>query len=300
MITTRFLRQAAFCSLMTMLVSSVLQAQPASGGGQPPQEGGRQRGGGRGGFGGGFGGGFAPRVDRATLLGNDKVREELKIEEAQAATIEAALEAFREERNNSPRLDRDAIQNMSEEERTAAFEKFRKEREELSKNTDEVLNALLEAPQTKRLDEISFQVRINMAVFQTLKADDIKEKLTITEDQVAGLTKAEETIAAEAQKAREERQASGAGAPGGGGPGGGFDPAAFQAMFKAAQEKSTTAAMAVLTDAQKTSIEEMKGAAFELDMMSLMGGRGGPGGGRGGPGGGGRPGGGRGNRPPAE
>lgn len=295
MITTRFLRQVAFCSLMTMLVSSVLQAQPPGGGGQPPQEGGRQRGGGRGfgggfgGFGGGPGGGF--RIDRATLLGNDKVRAELKIEEAQAATIEAALEAFREERNNSPRLDRDAIQNMSEEDRTAAFEKYRKEREELSKKTDEVLNALLETPQTKRLDEISFQVRMNMAALATLKADDIKAKLTITEDQIAGLTKAEETIAAEAQKAREERQASGAGGPGG------FDLAAFQAMFKAAQEKSAAAAMAVLTDAQKTSIEEMKGAAFELDMMSLMG-RGGPGGGRGGPGGPG--GGGRGGRPPAE
>ena len=306
MFTTRFLRQAAFCSLMTLLVTSVLQAQPPGGGGQPPQEGGRQRGGGRGfgggfgGFGGGPGGGF--RIDRATLLGNDKVREELKIEEAQAATIEAALEAFREERNNSPRLDRDAIQKMTEEERTVAFEKSRKEREELSKKTDEVLNALLETPQTKRLDEISFQVRMNMSALATLKADDIKEKLSITEEQVAGLTKAEETIAAEAQKAREERQAGGAGGPGGGGPGG-FDPAAFQAMFKAAQEKSTEAAMAVLTDAQKASIEEMKGAAFELDMMSLMGGRGGPGGGRGGPGGGGPGGGGGrpgGGRPPAE
>lgn len=293
MITTRFLRQVAFCSLMTMLVSSVLQAQPPGGGGQPPQEGGRQRGGGRGfgGPGGGFGG-F--RVDRAMLLGNDKVRAELKIEEAQAATIDAALEAFREEQGNFSRPDRNAQQDLSDEERKAASEKATKEREELSKKTDEVLNALLEPEQTERLDEISFQLRMNMMVFQTLKADDIKEKLAITEEQVAGLTKAEETIAAERQKAQEERQASGAG--GGGARGPGFDPAAFQAMMKEAREKSTAAAMAVLTDAQKTSIEEMKGKAFELDIMSFMGGRGG----RGGPGGGRPGGGGRGGRPPAE
>lgn len=301
MVSTRFLRQAAFCSLMTLLVTSVLQAQPPSGAGQPPQEGGRQRGGGRGGFGGGFGGfggrmgGF--RIDRARLLGNDKVRAELKIEEAQAATIDAALEAFREERSSSTPFDREAFQNLSEEERTAMMEKLRKEGEELSKKTDEVLNALLEPDQTKRLDQISFQFRMNTAL-QTLKADDIKEKLSITEEQVAALTKAEETLAEEARKAREERQAKG---DGGGAGGPGFDPAAFQAMMKESQEKSTTAAMALLTDDQKKSIEEMSGAKFELDMSAMFGGgRGGPGGGRGGPGGGRPGGGGRGTRPPAE
>ena len=302
MITTRFLRQAAFCSLMTLLVSSVLQAQPPGGGGQPPQEGGRQRGGGRGFGGGGFGGpggGFGGfRVDRAMLLGNDKVRAELKIEEAQAATIDAALEAFREEQQSSfPRPDRNAPRpEVSDEERTAAREKARKDREELSKKTDEVLNALMEPEQTKRLDEISFQVRINMATLSTLKADDIKAKLTITDEQVAKLTEAEEAAAAEMQKTFEEMRAAG----GGGGGGGGFE--GMREKMEAVRKKTTEAAMALLTDVQKTSIEEMKGAAFELDMMSLMGGRGGPGGGRGGPGGGGgRPGGGgRGTRPPTE
>ncbi len=293
MITTRFLRQAAFCSLMTLLVTSVLQAQPPGGGGQPPQEGGRQRGGGRGGFGGGFGGfgggGFGGggfRVDKAMLLGNDKVRAELKIEEAQAATIDAALEAFREEQGSFPRRDQNAQQDQTEEERTAAREEARKKREELSQKTDEVLNALLESPQSKRLDEISFQVRMNMSALATLKADEIKEKLTITEEQVAKLTEAEEAAAAEMQKTMDELRAAG------GGGGGGFE--GMREKMEAARKKTSETAMALLTDAQKASIEEMKGAAFELDMMSLMGGRGGPGGGRGGPGGR------RGGRPPAE
>ena len=128
----------------------------------------------------GMGGMMARTVDRATLLGNDKVRQELKIEEAQAATIDAALDAYREERNNAPRPDRDAFQNMSEEERTKYFADMQKQREELSKKTDSVLNALLEAPQIKRLDEITVQARLQMAALQTLMADDMKAALTIT------------------------------------------------------------------------------------------------------------------------
>ena len=61
--------------------------------------------------------------------------------------------------------------------------------------------------------------------------------------------------------------------------------------------------MAVLTDEQKKTIDELKGARFELDMRALfMGGRGGNGGPPGGDGGGRQrgDGGGRGNRPPAE
>ena len=77
----------------------------------------------------------------------------------------------------------------------------------------------------------------------------------------------------------------------------------MQEKMTAARAKSTEAVMAVLTEDQKKTIEELKGAKFELDMRSLFGGgRGGP------PGGGGRPrggdggqgGGGRGTRPPAE
>ena len=134
MMSIRFIRQAIVFSLMTILVSSFSLAQPPGGGGGP------------GGFGGGFGrgGGRGGNMDRATLLRAEQIRKELKIEEAQAATIDAALEAYREERNSSPRPDREAFGKMTEEERTAYFEKSRKEGEELSKKTDEVLSALLE------------------------------------------------------------------------------------------------------------------------------------------------------------
>ena len=81
-----------------------------------------------------------------------------------------------------------------------------------------------------------------------------------------------------------------------GGGGAGF--AAMQEKMTAARAKSAEAALAVLTDEQKKTIDELKGAKFELDMRALMGGRGGPPGGgtRGADGGKG----GRGTRPPAE
>ena len=282
MMITRFTRQVAVFGLMALLTVTSIQAQDG---------GGRQRGG-RGGFGGGGPGGpfGGPRLDRAALLRIDKVRQELKIEEAQAATIDAALDAYNEQRDASPRPDREAFEKMTEEERNAYMEKSRKEREELSKKTDEILVALLEEPQVKRLDEVAIQARLAMSATMTLKADDIKGKLMITDEQIAKLDEAQKAADEERQNAMQEAFA-------GGGQGG--DREAMRArmteMMTALQKKSTEAAMAVLTDDQKKTLDGMKGAAFELTMRDFFGGRGfggppgGGGGGRGGQGGGGRP-----------
>ncbi|MFM7036793.1 MAG: Spy/CpxP family protein refolding chaperone [Planctomycetaceae bacterium] len=318
MCISRFVRQICAVVTLAVVASSLASAQTqAEKGGQPPQQGGRgDRQGGRGGFGGfgGFGnrgpggGGMTFRVDRAMLLGLEQIRTELKVEESQAAVIDSALDAYREERNSAPRPDRDAVANMSEEERTKMFEDMQKQREELSRKTDEVLNALLEPAQVTRLDQISLQMRLNGGLAAALKSDDLKAKLKISEEQIAKLDAAETSARDEMQKMMEEMRASfqggrGPGAPGGGAPGAGGPPAGFEAMrekMEAARKKTSDAAMAVLTDAQKTQLEELKGAAFEIDLRAMMGGRGGFGG-QGGPGGPGGPGGdggrGQGGRP---
>ena len=272
MMTTRFLRQVTIFGLLALLTVTSIQAQ----------EGGRQRGG-RGGM---FGGG-GPRLDRAALLRIDKVRQELKIEEAQAATIDAALDAYNEQRNASPRPDREAYDKLTDEEKTAYREKSEKVRVELSQKTDEILEALLEVPQVKRLDEVTVQARLSMSATMTLKADDMKSKLMITEEQIARLDEAQKVAEEERQKAMQEAFA------GAGGPGQGGDREAMRAkmteIMTALQKKSTEAAVAVLTEDQKKTLDEMKGAAFELTMRDFFGGRGfGP------------PGGGRSGRPPAE
>lgn len=334
---SKMIRRVCLFSVAAVVFSATAAAQQGGdGGGQPPQGRGQRGGGGGGGggfggggfgmFGGGRGGGMmAPRFDRARLLGIEQVRTELKIDDAQSAVIDAALDAYREEQNNAPRPDRDAVQNMSEEERTKMFTDMQKQRDELSKKTDEVLNALLEETQKGRLDQISLQLRIASGVVATLKADDIKGKLKISDDQVAKLDEAEKASQADMMKMFEEMRGSfGGGRPGGGapgapaagGPGAGGPGAGFEAMrekMEAARKKSTDAAMAVLSDDQKKQLEEMQGAKFEIDMRAMMGGRGGFGGGPGGPGGGGPGGqggrgqrggqggqGGRGTRPQAE
>ncbi len=289
MMPIRFICQTVVLSLITVLIPAFVQAQPP--------------GGGRGGFG-GFGGGRGGfTIDRAVLLRADQVRKELKIEEAQAATIDAALEAYREEReerNNAPRPDRDALDKMSEEERTAAVEKSRKEREELSKKTDEVLNALLEPEQSKRLDQISLQAKLAFATVQTLKGEELKSKLSLTDEQLTKLDDAGKAATAEMQAMFQGLRGGG-----GGGDAGGFEQ--MQEKMTAARAKTAEVAMAILTADQAKTIDELKGPKFEIDMRTLMGGRrgfGGPQGrgdrGRGGDGGNGNGGGGRRTRPPAE
>ena len=285
MMTHRFLRQIVVFGLMALLTITSIQAQE---GGE------RQRSGRGGGFGGGPGGPFGgPRLDRAALLRIEKVRQELKIEEAQAATIDAALDAYNEQRNASPRPDRETYDKLTEEEKIAYREKADKERAELSRKTDEILEALLEVPQVKRLDEVTVQARLSMSATMTLKAEDMKSKLMITDEQVALLDEAQKVAEEDRQKAMQEAFA------GAGGPGQGGDREAMRArmseIMTALQKKSTEAAIAVLTEDQKKTLDEMRGAAFELTMRDFFGGRGfgPPGGGRGGDGG-------RGGRPPAE
>lgn len=275
MMSIRFVRRAVVFSLATILVSAFVQAQPLGGGG-----------GGRGGFGGFGGGRGGPTMDRAMLLRAEQIRKELKIEDAQAATIDAALEAFREERTAAPRPDFEAYNKLSEEEKTALREKSTKEREELSKKTDEALAAMLEPEQAKRLDQISLQLKLQSTVFDTLKGDDLKTKLALTDEQIAKLDDIQKAADAEREKARAEREANGGqganGAAGGGrGPGG-----AGMEQFLAARKKLNESALSVLTADQTKMLSEMEGAKFELDMQAFFsgfgGGRGGPPGGGGG------------------
>jgi hypothetical protein len=298
MYTIRLVRQFAALMIAAVAFTAVVEAQ------QDPEQGRQSQRGGRGGFqgapggfggfggAGGFGGrgGFGgPRYDRARLLGLQQVRDELKVEEGQAALIDAAIEAFREEQGTSGRLDRDAFQQMSEEERNAVMEKMRKEREESSKKNDDVLNALLDEGQKTRLDQITLQLRISSGLAAALRADDMRETLKISEDQVARLDAAEEESRNAMRTMFEGLRGTRGGdgeQPGGGRPpaGGRPDGAGFEDMrarMSEAREKSEQAVLAVLTDGQKSQLETMKGAPFELDMRAMMR-RGGPDGGPGG------------------
>ncbi|MEZ6123555.1 MAG: Spy/CpxP family protein refolding chaperone [Planctomycetaceae bacterium] len=278
-----FIRSAgvfgAVCSA-AFLLSSPVFAQPPGGGGQ------------RGGFGqrgpGGFGGpgGGQMTVSRAQLLRSDDVQQEIGITDAQSVTVKAALEAYQTEREAN-RPDFGSFRDMSEEDRNKAFDKMRKEAGALNQKTDDVLNALLDQDQVKRLDEIALQLRARFGLAALVKSDEMKQKLSLKDEQLAKLEEAEKAAREAQQKAFEDMRArfrDGGNRDDGNNGGDRPDPRA--AMEKMRQE-ATDAVMAILTDEQKAKLTEMQGKPFEVDMRSLMGGRNGFGGrgGQGGPGG---------------
>jgi Spy/CpxP family protein refolding chaperone len=168
---------------------------------------------------------------------------------------------------------REDFQNLSEEERQARFEEFRKQAEERMKVAREKLEQILLPEQMERLKQIGIQVQGTRA----LEDPQVAEALGLTEDQKQQLEKIREEIRAEFQRRFEEAQAQGQGQ----GPPQ-FDPAQFEAQRKANDERL----LAVLTDEQKAKFEELKGEKFELDMSQFQFGRGRGGRGRGGPRGG--------------
>ena len=286
--TARFLALSSVACLAAVFMATAADAQQQDGDNAGRQRGGQQRGGfgGPGGaFGGGFGGPGGPggfNIDRATLLGAESVKEELQISDAQSVTLTAAIDAYRQERNES-RPDRSAFENLSDEERQAMFQKMQKDREALSRKTDELLNAMLEPEQVKRLDEISLQSRLRGGMIAAIKSDELKSALSITEEQIKGLEEIEESVREAQEKMREEMRANfqrGRG-DGGNGRGDGGNRPDFTQMrerAEAARKETETKVLAVLTDSQKSKLEEMKGKPFELDPRELMSGRGGFGG----------------------
>ncbi len=283
--TARFVKFSAIACMTAMFLSAVAEAQPP----QRGEGGGRQRGGQRGGqqrsgFGGGRGG-FQPSVSRAVLLGVEDVQDELDIDDTQHATITAALETYRQERDDSrpdrSQFDRSQFENATDEERQALREKMEKERDELNKKrealnkkTDQMLATLLEPEQVKRLDQIAFQVRIRFGLTAMLKSNEMRSKLSITDEQLAKIEKVEE----DASTARREMfQNGGFGGRDGERP----DFTKIREMMAKAQKETEKNVLAVMTDEQNTTLASMKGEAFEFDMRALQrgGGRGGFGGG---------------------
>lgn len=275
--TSRFV----WCSMAAVLVAvcamSVADAQPPGGG---RGERGGQRGGGRGGFGG------PPRpvsISKAQLLRSEDVQEDLNISEAQSETIKAALESFREEQGGAFGRggERPDFRSMSEEERREFFEKMQKQREELTQKTDEIVVALLEKDQVRRLDQIGLQIKLRMAMLPTLKSDEMKKELSLTDEQLAKLEATEEEIQEAQQKMREEMFARFRGNEGGERP----DFGAIREKFEAARKDSEKKILAVLTEEQQKKLDELKGQPLDVDMRAFQ--RGGFGGGRGGDGRGG-------------
>ena len=270
------LKRIGVASVAVLLMAALAQAQP------PGQ--GRGRGQGFGGFGrGGFGMGYMQ------LAGNEAVQTELKATDAQKTSIEELEEkqseerrAAREQGQGGGRFNFQEFQNLSEEERNARMEQFRKDAAEREKKSREALAAILDDAQMKRLREIWVQTLglgalSNDEIVAELKITDLqKEEIADTQqeaqrdfgEQMQGLFQRDQSD--------EEREAA---------------RAKMNELRKQMEEK----VLANLNDDQKKQLESMKGAKFDLPQgaFGFGGGRFGQGGRRPGGDGAGGEGGGR-------
>lgn len=277
---------AAMAALALMLVSpTTLLAQD---GNQPGGRGGRGQGGPGGRFGGGMMGG--QQNGDAIMIGllrEEPVRTELELMPDQ---VEALQKIAEEQRGQRPDFGGGNFQEMSEEERRAAFEKMQSEMAKRMAETKAKVEEVLLPAQFERLEQIALQVRGDRALTQ----EDVQKKLTFTDEQK---TKTSELVTGFGDKMREMFTSG--------------DREGMREKMEAGQKQLGTDLVAVLTTEQKAEYEKLKGKPFDVSTVNVGRGFGGGGRGQGGPGGfgGGRGGRGEGGdggqggerrRPPAE
>jgi len=160
------------------------------------------------------------------LLRFEEVRTELKLDPAQSELVQGYIE--------STQGRREELQGLQREERAAKEAAF--------EATDQAkINEILNEAQEKRLAELLIQ----RAGSQALARKDVQDKLSLSAEQRQQITTIETEIAAKQREARQD---------GGGG----------REAFQAINMERETRLLAVLTAAQKTSFEGLKGAAFEF------------------------------------
>jgi Spy/CpxP family protein refolding chaperone len=273
------LKRLGMVSLAVLVMVAAAEAQPGQGGR------GRGPGGfGRGGFGGFGGGGYMG------LVRIEPVQTELKVTEEQKASIDKLVEEQRaareQERGDRGGQDRPNFQDLSDEERAARMEEFRKQAAERETKSREQLAAILDDGQMQRLKQISIQLQGT----QALSDEEVAKELALTDLQKEEIADTREEANREMfEQMRELFQ------PGQQDGDREANRAKMEELRKAADEK----VLANLSDDQKQKFEAMKGPKFDMPAgaFGFGGGRFGQGGRR--PGGDGAEGGGR-RRPGGE
>lgn len=193
----------------------------------------------------------AATVDRVTLIGFEKVHEELKLETAQVQ----ALKKIVAEHNTLVRsLTRDAmsIRKLGSEQRTAAFEEFKTKLKQTNEEAGVSVSIILNADQNNRLQEILWQLQgIN-----AFSNDQFVKLVEVSPEQLERIEGTIEDIAS-IQK------------------GAGKSARNLESMHRIRAKKLLDE---ILTDAQKSKILELQGEPFDLYLSSsqdLRRGRGG-------------------------
>ena len=294
-------RWAAALVASLMLFTSVVEAQQQKQKkGQQGKRSQRQRGSRGGGFG-GFGNRGGGGASALQLVSREEVKKELKITEEQSGIIRELQQASRPDFRS---LFGGGFRDLSREEQQKKLAEMRKKGEAKAKEAEEDLYGLiLELPQSTRLKQIVLQQKGLRALLEPATA------------KLVGLTQAQTgkikiTFEAGDKKSADLRASLGGGNRGSRGSRGGqakkgaakkkgaggdckrpsreelkkrFEEfrkkgEVVQKKTEAVRVETETAVLAVLTSAQKTKFEQLKGAKFDLPRRSA-GARGSRGGG---------------------
>ena len=195
---------------------------------------------------------------------NEKVREEIGLEEAQVEALQKLMQRMREDRPKRPDFG-----SLDEEGRREAIEKMREDAKAQAEKVLAQLEEVLYPNQLERLQEIALQMR-GIGAFED---PDVVEKLGLTEDQKEQLSAKREEFRETARERMQEIFA-----------GGGGDREKMGEAFREMRAEMEDNILSVLTAEQRKTFDEMKGEAFEMPRPEGrgFGGRGGPGGDRGG------------------
>jgi hypothetical protein len=180
-------------------------------------------------FGPGMGGGGSRATD---LLGLAEIREELRLSDEQSRAIDVELQKMREAfEGMMGDVDFGAAEDLSEDERREQFDAFRRHMDEATDAANEAVLAGLDADQSRRLKQLQRQ----REGVRALSSDEVVEALGLTDEQRDEL----------AELAPQ------------GGPFGGFGPPRND-------PRDMEDALAVLTDEQRATWNELVGAPFRF------------------------------------
>jgi hypothetical protein len=211
-------RFALVMSLLALLASSAFSQQP-----QPGQRG--QRGGGGGGPG-----------SVASLLQNESVQKELKVDKDQADKVKEAVQQVQDKHKDEFAKLRD----LSQEERRAEGQKLNRA---VSEETLKAVDPILKPDQVKRLKQIELQ----QLGSQAFTRPEVQMALGLKDDQKEKIKTLAETAATEMRELRQ-----------GGNQQGNRD------KVTAIRKETTEKIQAVLTDDQKKTWKEMTGEPFQM------------------------------------
>lgn len=239
------LKRLGMISLAVLVMVAAAEAQPGQG-----------RGRGQGGFGRGGFGGFGGGGGYMGLVRIEPVQTELKVTEEQKASIDKLADEQRaareQERGDRGGQDRPNFRDLSEEERAARMEEFRKEAAEREAKSREQLAAILDDGQMQRLKQISIQLQGT----QALSDDAVAKELGLTDLQKEEIADTREEANREMfEQMRELFQ---------GGPPQDGDRDANRAKIEELRKAADEKVLANLSDDQKQKFEAMKGPKFDM------------------------------------